>query len=83
MLFLEKIKEMAVAGKLKEKVDIFLITEKIVEFDEIWVVEEGLDFYLPNQLLQSLLILFCRAAEQVTFLYHLESSNEARFFVSG
>ena len=59
MLFLEKIKEMAVAGKLKEKVDIFLITEKIVEFDEIWVVEEGLDFYLSNQLLQSLLILFC------------------------
>lgn len=74
---------MTIAGQLKEKVDIFLITEEIVEFDEIWVTEEGLDFYLPDQLFQSLLILFWRTAEQVTFLYHLESSNEARFFMSG
>ena len=73
---------MTIAGQLKEEVDIFLIAEEIVEFDEIWVVEEGLDLYLPDQLIYCLLILFCRSTEQVTFLYHLESPNEARLFVS-
>lgn len=49
-LFLHEIKEMAVWAELNEEVDIVTIIEEIVEFHDVWMVEEPLQFDLACDL---------------------------------
>ena len=51
MTFLKQIVKMTITSQFQEKIDILLITEEIVKFNEIRVIQKCLDFYLPYQLL--------------------------------
>jgi hypothetical protein len=51
------------SSRRSEKIYIIFVAEKIIKFDEVRVVEEGLNFYLSDELLLGLLVFFCRSRE--------------------
>lgn len=57
-LFLKIAVDVATAAQLEDEVEIFLISEVRVELDDVRMVQKTLDFYLPNQLINELLLTF-------------------------
>lgn len=51
-----------------------MVTKECVELDDVWVIEETLDFYLPDQLDKEFLV-------DIQFAYALDSTYEPRFLV--
>lgn len=55
-----------------------LISEEVVESDEIRMVQESLHFYFPRQLCYRFRVFLLRPALQVQLADHLQRSDEPR-----
>ena len=51
VILVKQIEERSITSQFKKQVDIFFITKKIIQFDEIGVIKVGLNFDLSNKLI--------------------------------
>ena len=75
-LFLHEFEELAVETRLHDQVDVVVIVEETVQFDDVRVVQVHLDLYLSNERLLDLFFPDQRLR------HNLQSTDETSTFVS-
>lgn len=79
---LKQLKQMPVFSQLQQQVNVRFVTEKGVEFDQVGVGQERLDFDLADELVQGFLVLFCSSAQQICFSNYFQSSYKTCLLMS-
>lgn len=72
----QELVEVSVTGQFQQQIDVDLVTEEVVELDEVGVPHETLYFDFAQQLVDRFLILLPRTAEQIEFVYYLQGCHE-------
>lgn len=72
LVFLQEIIQLPRTAGLQDQVYMRLVAEECVQFCYVWVVQEHLDFYLPDQLslkylVQALFFNLLQCADEPTF----------------
>ena len=62
--------ELAVGAKFKQGIEVLFVREKSIAFDDVGVVEERLDLYLPDKLTQQVLL------NNLTLVHDLQGDSE-------
>jgi hypothetical protein len=62
--------ELAVGAKFKQGIEVLFIREESIAFDDVGVVEERLNLYLPDELAQQILL------NNLTLVHDLQGDSE-------